>query len=466
MGDVTSFILIAAMRTGSNFLEANLRQIPGLTCWGEAFNPHFVGSAGRKQLAGVTLAEREADPARLLDALAGASDGIPGFRFFPGHDPRVLDRCLADRSCAKIILTRNPLDSFVSLEIARATRQWRLKEGAEKRSARVAFDPDAFAAYLDRHAEFRSGIDRALKESGQAAFRLSYEEAGDPAVLNGIARFLGLEARVERFETRSRVQNPEALSERVTNYEEMLAALGRLDRFGLERMAETPRPRPEAPVRFVAPPRTPLVYLPVAGGPSGRIRAWLAALDGIRPKDLETGEDRTALGEWTAARPGHLAFTVLRSPARRVHSVFCHHLLNPEGGRFREILRESFGVPLPDGPPGPDWDLAAHRQAFAAFLDVAEANLAGRTSMGVDPALAEQSERLRAISDRRAPDLVLREEELETALPALAARMGREARYEPAPPERPFPLSDVLDEALSARIAAIYARDIALYGLS
>jgi len=33
------FVVFAEMRTGSNFLEANLNAFDGLTCHGEAFNP-------------------------------------------------------------------------------------------------------------------------------------------------------------------------------------------------------------------------------------------------------------------------------------------------------------------------------------------------------------------------------------------------------------------------------------------
>jgi LPS sulfotransferase NodH len=38
-----SFVVFAEMRTGSNFLEANLNQLEGVACHGEAFNPHFLG---------------------------------------------------------------------------------------------------------------------------------------------------------------------------------------------------------------------------------------------------------------------------------------------------------------------------------------------------------------------------------------------------------------------------------------
>jgi len=37
------FIVFAEMRTGSNFLNANLNAIDAIACQGEGINPHFLG---------------------------------------------------------------------------------------------------------------------------------------------------------------------------------------------------------------------------------------------------------------------------------------------------------------------------------------------------------------------------------------------------------------------------------------
>jgi|GEM_PF-1028139 len=96
--------MFAAMRTGSNFLEANLNCLPGVTCHGEAFNPHFIGTKDQTTLFGIDLAARAADPLELLARLRQRTDGLAGFRFFHDHDPRVFDAVMADPACAKIIL--------------------------------------------------------------------------------------------------------------------------------------------------------------------------------------------------------------------------------------------------------------------------------------------------------------------------------------------------------------------------
>ncbi len=107
------FVIFAEMRTGSNFLEENVNSYPGLTCWGEAFNPAFIGKSKQKEMLGVSLIMREADPTLLLHKMRDATKGLAGFRFFHDHDPRILAHVLKDSKCAKIILTRNPLDSYV-----------------------------------------------------------------------------------------------------------------------------------------------------------------------------------------------------------------------------------------------------------------------------------------------------------------------------------------------------------------
>ena len=75
-----SFVVFAEMRTGSNFLEANLNAIPGIKCHGEAFNPFFIGGEGKQEYLGVDIAARNADPTALLTAMRAQTKGIAGFR--------------------------------------------------------------------------------------------------------------------------------------------------------------------------------------------------------------------------------------------------------------------------------------------------------------------------------------------------------------------------------------------------
>ena len=54
MANFDYFVVFAEMRTGSNFLEANINAFDGLSCLGEAFNPHFIGYPDNEKILGVT----------------------------------------------------------------------------------------------------------------------------------------------------------------------------------------------------------------------------------------------------------------------------------------------------------------------------------------------------------------------------------------------------------------------------
>lgn len=246
----SSFVILAAMRTGSNFLEANLNALEGVTCHGEVFNPHFIGRLNQTDLFGMDLAARDARPIEMLARLRAGTGGLAGFRQFHDHDPRVFEAVIADPACAKIVLTRNPLESYVSWEVARATGQWKLTDVKRLRSAKVRFDAEAFVRFAAAVQAWHRRILEGLQTSGQTAFWIDYDDLQDVRVLNGIAAWLGVAARLEVLDTRLKKQNPGALTDLVENPEEMEQALVRLDRFALDR---EPRFEPRRP-----PPCRPL----------------------------------------------------------------------------------------------------------------------------------------------------------------------------------------------------------------
>ena len=186
MSDFDYFVVFAEMRTGSNFLETNINAFDGLTSHGEAYNPHFICYPNRTETLGVTLAERNADPQRFLERVKSA-DGLNGFRYFNDHDPRMFEVMMQDHRCAKIILTRNPVESYVSWKIAQETGQWKLTNIKRRRDATVEFDAVEFTARLEQIQNFHVQLARALQVSGQTAFHLTYDDLLDVDVINGLA---------------------------------------------------------------------------------------------------------------------------------------------------------------------------------------------------------------------------------------------------------------------------------------
>ena len=311
------FVVFAEMRTGSNFLEANINAFDGLTCLGEVFNPHFIGYPNSEEVLGITQDERDRDPERLL--------------------ARILPAVLEDPRCAKIILTRNPVDSYVSWKIAQATGQWKLTNVRKRKDARVRFDAREFEAHLGALQDFQVTLMNALQVSGQTAFYVAYEDLQDVQVMNGLARWLGARSQLDSLNTALKRQNPEPISEKVANFEEMERALARLDRFNLGRTPTfEPRRGPAVP-GYVAAAKTPLLYMPIRSGPEAAVLDWLRALDGVEDDALLRDFSQKSLRQWKRARPGHRSFTVLRHPLARAHDAFCNRILTTGPGSYRGI---------------------------------------------------------------------------------------------------------------------------------
>ncbi|MBI1217263.1 MAG: nodulation protein NodH [Rhodobacteraceae bacterium] len=449
------------MRTGSNLLEATLNSFSGLACHGEAFNPTFVGHKNKTDLFGVTLDAREADPVLLIRRMIEQSDGLPGFRFFHDHDPRVLVHCLEDRRCAKLILTRNPLESFVSLKIAGQTGQWKLGDLKNQKTARARFDAADFERHLTAVQGFQLLVQHALQTTAQTAFYIDYEDLHDLDVLNGLARFLGVEARIDAIPDALKKQNPEEIRDKVVNPDEMELALEGLDRFNLSRTPNfEPRRGPGVP-SLVAAKGAPLLFMPIKGGPEARVTAWLAGIGG----GLTEGFTHKALRQWRRSQPNHRSFTVLRHPLARAHAAFCETLASGRPAELRFALRRLYKVHLPADPADPAYDLYAHRTAFLAFLKFLKGNLSAQTSVKVDPAWATQTAVLQGFATITGPDLVLREDQLAPGLAFLASEVGLPA-LAPGPelPTGRYALADVFDDEIEAAAREAYQRDYATFG--
>jgi LPS sulfotransferase NodH len=463
------FVIFAEMRTGSNFLETNLNAFDGITCHGEAFNPHFIGYPNRTEILGLTQAQRDEEPARLIGAIKGQTAGIGGFRYFHDHDPRVFDLVIEDPRCAKIVLTRNPVDSYVSRKIAQATGQWKLTNVKRRRDSTVTFDPDEFERHLAELQAFQVMLLNRLQTSGQTAFYVHYDDLQSVEVMNGLARYLGCAARLEALDASLKPQNPEPLESKVENYEVMTRALARQDMFDLSRSPNFEPRRGAAVPGFVSAARAPLLYMPVHSGPVAEVCAWLAALDGVAVETLPTKLNQSALRRWMRRKPGHRRFTVLRHPVARAHAAFCDKVLIKGPGCYRDIrrtLRQAYKLPIPGGWPDEGYDLAAHRAAFVAFLTFLKANLAGQTALRVDAHWATQAALIEGMAQFGAPDVILRENEMGPWLGALARQAGYAKPPAPpkAPAQLPFDLAAIYDDEIEQITRAIYLRDYMLFG--
>ncbi len=452
-GPFHSFVILAGMRTGSNFLEANLNALPGVTGYGEAFNPHFIGRKDATELFGISLAERDANPRPLLRRLRAETEGLSGFRLFHDHDPRVLDLVLKDPACAKIVLGRNPVDSYVSWKIARATGQWKLTDAKRLKTAKARFDEAEFQEHLARSQGFHTGVLNALQVSGQSAFFLDYEDIASVDVLNGLAAFLGLEGRLKSVDDTLKKQNPEPLDAKLENPEALASALARADLFALARSPVFEPRRPAAIPTAVAAAGAPLLFFPVRSAPETPIRDWLTSLGGL----IEGFEQKT-LRQWKRENPGHRAFTVVRHPLLRAHVAFREKIVSGKLADHRRVLIRAYKAVLPD--PGEDFpDPEAEHAAFLVFLHYARLATSGQSGQRVDPNWASQTAILQGFAGFQPLDLIVREDRLPESLAYLAAEVGLASCAPPPADLAAAALSAIWSRELEAAAAEAYARD-------
>ncbi|MGB3147354.1 MAG: nodulation protein NodH, partial [Paracoccaceae bacterium] len=393
---------------------------------------------------------------RLLQLVQEAG-GLNGFRFFPGHDERVLPMLLQDRRCAKIILRRNPLDSYVSLKIARQTGQWRMGDGRTRKVAKATFQAEEFASYRAELEAYYQALQRLLQYSGQTGFFLSFEDLRDADVVAGLGRFLGL-GDADRRQLRPMLpQNPEPLSERVENPKEMIAYLADLAKTAPAAAQSYEPSRGPAVPSMVLSSEAPLLFTPIPAGPTAQITSWLAAFG---PAGVRTELGRGEVDRWLQDHPHHRRFTVLRHPLRRAIAAYEALILNGTNPELQKRLREDYGVT----------GLVDERNAglgddFTRFLKFVKANLNGQTHIKVDPLLASQTVILQGIASYAMPDMLVREDRLKEDLTSLCAAIGRSC-----PPisavEQPGSrhLGDLIGERHLTLCRQIYARDYRQFG--
>lgn len=458
-GRFHSFVVFAEMRTGSNLLEANLNALPGVTSHGEVFNRYLLGRKDQTQLFGITMEERDRDPRVLLRKLRAETSGLSGFRFFHDHDLRILDEVLPDPGCAKIILTRNPLESYVSWKIAQATDQWKLTHPKRLKTAKVRFDVAEFLKHLQELQAFQLLLLNALQTTGQTAFYLDYEDLGSLEVMNGLAAFLGVEARLKALDDTLKKQNPGPLEDKLENPEALAEATAAVDVFNLGRTPSFEPRRTAGIPTAMASQTAPLLFFPIHAGPEAPIRDWFAALGPLRE-----GFEQKSLRQWKRQHPGHRSFTVLRHPLLRAHAAFRRKIVMGEAQDLRRILINGFLAELQ--PPGEPFATAdAERAAFRIFLTYCRLAVSGQTGSRVDPALASQTALVQGFASFQPLDHLLREDRLTEGLAHLAAEVGVSAPVVAADPAAEALLS-IWDESLESAAAEAYQRDYMGFGFT
>ena len=402
-----SFAMFGSMRSGSNLLETYLNQYDGLICHGELFHKSFIGKQGCQEYLKIDREKRDNNPQALLDAIRKATPNkIAGFRIFQTHSPQVIETALQDPYCAKIILKRDPVASFVSLQIALKTNQWLISDPAHRREEQITFDLDDFAIYMKEREAFYGDIEKALALSEQPYFEIDYTMLNDVDTINRLAAFIGDRNAKPALEQKIKRQNPGPVSDKILNYEEIKHAPGMADLF--DKKPPNLKPLRETGTdlsRIYFCKTLDLALAPVPAVPDAGLRRWMQEHDGAAP---ENGFTAHHLAEWQKAHPNPVVFGVLRHPVSRAYNAFMTKIFPTHADAYiliRQDLENQFGLMLPAGDITPDhppyslkkigYGVEEHRINFKLFLIFIAANLKNETKIRQDGKWQAQAEIIR-----------------------------------------------------------------------
>jgi LPS sulfotransferase NodH len=219
------FVLLAAPRTGSNWLCTLLDSHPEILCHHELFNPegiHYALSHRGGEIDLGTLEERERDPEAVLAEAWRQHLGHPvvGFKLNRGQDARVFRAVLADPGVKKIVVRRgNRLKTFVSEQIATRTGEWESYPGRALVSGRhpLAVDLTELRAQVAANTRYYDELEAALAANGQMPLTVLYEELHQEAEQRRILSFLGADPEVV-LRGATRKQNSRDLRDLISNF--------------------------------------------------------------------------------------------------------------------------------------------------------------------------------------------------------------------------------------------------------
>ena len=468
------FVILGAMRTGSNLLEKTFEQLGDTVCYGEVFNPGFISGPRKKDVLGYTVKQRDADPIGFLEQLIAVEpDKITGLRLFAGHSRKVLEYVLRDPRCIRIILTRDPLDSFISLKIARKTDQWMLRNPRRRMETRIDFDLMEFERYRTKQSDHYAWIEGKLKRFGMHAHRVDYADLGDHAVLQRLAEQIGSTGTVPSARPILK-QNPTSRAAKVQNYAEMCAALDlppEQDTDHVSNLTDIFVPRPVCPDGF------PVAYAPVFGTafePMISLLHRIEVRDFGRPRilapDLIDRAHRSAL--YTSPLPSEVqAISMVSHPFQRLHAAFLREMFGP-GWNFsslrKALVRTHGPMPAPRGlQRRPEAYTPEQRQIhFAGFLDMVEAALRH------DPGTSLQAEwrpQVDILGDHLKTTRIVRifrQERFEEAIEWITGKMslpgfppGQIKGIAQTGRQKLIPIDDFVTPDLTAKVMHLHAQD-------
>ncbi len=230
-GKAVRFVILAAPRTGSNWLCTVLDSHPEVLCHHEIFNPEGIHYSLRYRGGELDFGDpetRDQEPLRVLERVWAEALGhrAVGFKMTRGQAADVMRHAVRDSDVLKLVLRRaNRIKTLVSEKIARTTGAWESYDGIESRSPTVTIAEAELRAHGALNEAFYRKIDEDLARTGQVPLQVTYEHLASSEERRRILEFLGISESAVSLRGSTRKQNPKDLRQLIANFEDLCERL-------------------------------------------------------------------------------------------------------------------------------------------------------------------------------------------------------------------------------------------------
>ena len=217
----TRFAIASTARSGSTWLQSLLQQCPNIMMAGELFAPEI--SNGNRLVKPKTHSNFDRDFSYFTKGYSESIQAV-GCRIFYYHLTDAEWQCFQSADDFRLIhLTRrNKMRMFLSLEIAKKTRQWRdrYQKKPSLKQRQVWIDVPQLIEYVqwikDREQEFRQQFEH------HEILEIAYEDMvmNLPSVVSRLSSFLGVHS-LSLTQTALKKQNTESMQKLILNFDEV-----------------------------------------------------------------------------------------------------------------------------------------------------------------------------------------------------------------------------------------------------
>lgn len=241
--DSTKFVIVGTQRSGTTWIRTTLDSHPSITALGELFlfgrrfprltgtgkeieasYRNYIGDSARLRMH--DLISRQSAVERFLDeTYANHGPGAIGFKFMRSHSrqfPSVVPYILKHKVAVLQVTRENVLKTLVSRETAKRRKLFHTRSAVP--NIQLTLDTSALVPSLEEIATDNAELAKTFSVSRY--MRVTYEDfvRNKDAELQKIYDFLCVDS-VNDVSSQLRKINPDRLSDIITNYNEVTAAL-------------------------------------------------------------------------------------------------------------------------------------------------------------------------------------------------------------------------------------------------